>query len=238
MSLESPLIQVSQAVASGAAVVFDLDSTLFCVSPRTQAILRQLAGEAHFRDKYVQAAEVLEDLVVLPSDWGIRSALERTPLAFTEELIREVRDYWRKHFFSDYHLDKDHIYPQANEYVQHLAALGAEIFYLTGRNEGLMRKGSLQALAKWGFPLASEAHLIMKPSDVMTDEGFKAEVLHAMMGQHPQIWFFENEPLIIELVRERVPAVRIVYVHSVHSGRANPPADLPRLPASYAGPWR
>jgi len=248
LSAPNPLIEVAefvrtQAQGSRVAVIFDLDSTLFCVSPRTENILRRLATEEGFRSRFAAEADILRDVVVLPTDWGVKSVLEReifkapiTPDNITEvqkNLFREVRNYWRKYFFSSHDLDKDKIYPSANEYVRHLHDLGADIMYLTGREEGPMRPGTIRALQAWGFPYLSDSKLMMKPSEVQTDENFKALVLKDLAKDYEHIWFFENEPVIIELVRPLVPQVRIVFMNTVHAGRAATPTDLPTVDGDF-----
>lgn len=215
------------------AVIFDLDSTLFCVSPRTQFILRELAEDPEFSSKFSRESEVLKSIEILATDWGIRSALQRTQMQSTPEFVDTVRRRWRERFFSSHHLDKDILYPSALEYVTHLKNLGAEILYLTGRNSGYMREGTVRTLARHGFPLKADENLIMKPSDVQADESYKATVLKDLITKYDHIWFFENEPVIIELVRAQVPQVRLVFVDSVHAGRANPPSDLPTVKANY-----
>jgi hypothetical protein len=233
-----PLVQVSEAVREQArnsrvAVIFDLDSTLFSVSPRTQAILRQLSREEGFSKRHQAVSEILRDVEVLPTDWGIRAVLERSRVQGGMELFKEVRNYWRQHFFANHFLEHDTIYPSADEYVRHLHELGAAILYLTGRNEGSMREGTVKMLKKWGFPLFHAEDLMMKPSDVQTDEGFKAQVLNGLAKKYDHIWFFENEPVIIAQVRGLVPQVRVVFVNSTHSGRAPAPTDLPTIAMSY-----
>jgi hypothetical protein len=233
-----PLIEVSQFVekqarVSRVAVIFDLDSTLFCVSPRTQAILRKLGHQREFGEAHVDAAKVLRAVEVLPTDWGVRTVLERNQVAGSVELFKTIRNFWRKHFFANHFLDRDEIYPSANEYVGHLHELGADILYLTGRGEGSMREGTIKMLKHWGFPFYAESKLYMKPRDVETDEGFKADVLLEIARGYDHVWFFENEPVIIEQVRLKVPQVRVVYMNSVHSGRAAPPKDLPTIGMSY-----
>lgn len=241
MDAKNPLVEISefvksQATAEKVAVVFDLDSTLFCVSPRTQAILRKLGNEKEFSENYSEASKILRDVEVLPTDWGIRSALERHKFVADMSLIKTVRNFWRDHFFSNHFLDHDTIYPSANEYVTHLHQLGADILYLTGRNEGSMKTGTIKMLQRWGFPYFSDSKLFMKPSDVQTDEGFKAKVLEDLVRKYAHVWFFENEPVIIEQVRKLVPKVRIVFVNSVHSGRGTAPTDLPTIGMSYVLP--
>ncbi len=233
-----PLLEVVNSVQTHArksrvAVIFDLDSTLFCVSSRTQAILRRLGEDPKFGARNEALAKILRDIEVLPTDWGIRSALERSGAKGEVALFKEVRDYWRSRFFTNHFLEHDIIYPSANEYVRHLHTLGAEILYLTGRNNGSMREGTRKMLAKWGFPFFNDSELFMRPSDVLSDEGFKAQILQGLVKQYSHIWFFENEPVIIEQVRNLVPQVRVVYVHSTHSGRGQAPTDLPRIGMSY-----
>ena len=250
LSERNPLVDVAefvrtQAKVSRVAVFFDLDSTLFCVSPRTQNILRRLARDSNFRSKYATEAEILSRVEVLPSDWGIRPVLERSVFKekFSPEkmpsedqmaFFREVRSYWRKYFFSSHDLDKDKIYPSANEYVRHLHALGADILYLTGREEGPMRPGTIQALLAWGFPYVTDSKLIMKPSQVQTDESYKALVLKESVKDYDHVWFFENEPVIINLVRPLVPQVRIIFMNTVHAGRAQNPSDLPTVLGDFS----
>lgn len=234
----NPLVEISQFVTQEAktsrvAVIFDLDSTLFCVSPRTQEILRRLGHAPEFDAQFSEASEILRNIEVLPTDWGIRGALQRQKLIATDELIKTVRDYWRKHFFAGAFLDYDTIYPSANEYVRHLHELGAHILYLTGRGDTPMREGTRKELERWGFPFFEDSKLYMKPSDVQTDEGFKAAALNQIAEHYDHIWFFENEPIIIQQVRDLVPKVRIVFVNSVHSGRAPAPLDLPTIGMSY-----
>lgn len=235
VSSRHPLKEVSEHVRNhtGVAVIFDLDSTLFSVSPRTQAILRQLGADPAFRARFEAQADILKDVEVLPTDWGVRQALARTPIMGEIELFETIRDYWREHFFASPHLEHDDIYPAANEHVRHLEELGAEILYLTGRSEARMREGTEAALKRWDFPYRDPAHLMMKPSDVETDEGFKTIRLRELAPRYEHIWFFENEPIIIHEVRQALPQIRIVFMNSVHAGRAEPPRDLPQIGMSY-----
>jgi len=238
LTAPNPLIDVAEFVrerakASRVAVIFDLDSTLFCVSPRTEMILRRLSSEPSFRARFSEQAEILSRVEVLPTDWGVRAALERAQVPSTLEFFLEVRDYWHKYFFSSHDLHQDKIYPSANEYVRHLHQLGADILYLTGRSEGPMREGTVKALNQWGFPLLVDGKLMMKPSDVLTDESFKALALQGLTHDYDHIWFFENEPVIIEQVRGLLPQVRIVFMNSVHAGRAAAPTDLPTIGMDY-----
>jgi hypothetical protein len=231
----NPLLEISDFVKMHpkTSVIFDLDSTLFCVSPRTQAILRELSSRPEFQQGHRELSEILRTIEVLPTDWGIRSAMERAGAKGTLDLFMRVRDFWHAHFFTNRFLEHDTIYPSANEYVKHLHSLGAEILYLTGRNDGAMREGTVKMLKRYGFPYFDDSRLYMKPNDVLSDEGYKVTVLKELIKERQHIWFFENEPVIIEQVRVALPQIRIVFVNSVHAGRAHPPKDLPTIGMSY-----
>jgi phosphoglycolate phosphatase-like HAD superfamily hydrolase len=240
MSAVNALLEVSEDVekqlrlGQRVAVVFDLDSTLFCVSPRTQAILRELGGDADFSRRFSEAAALLRGIEVLPTDYSVRRLLQRYPLTATEELGLAIRDYWHQHFFSDRHLDKDILYPSANEYVSHLHALGAQILYLTGRADSRMRAGTVAALRRFGFPEFEDSWLYMKPSEAESDEHFKVTQLKELVREYDYLWFFENEPLIIHEVRAALPQVRVVFVQSVHSGKAPEPEGLLTVVPDYS----
>jgi phosphoglycolate phosphatase-like HAD superfamily hydrolase len=234
-----PLLEVKNQVAKEAsqrkvAVVFDLDSTLFCVSPRTQFLLRSLSQQVAFRQRFAEAALILENIEVRPTDWGIREALERTALRPSVEAIRAMRDHWRSGFFSSRFLDKDILYPKALEYVRGLHELGAQVWYLTGRDQLNMREGTVRVLKQHGFPLVDEARLLMKPDQVEEDEHFKVSALRTLSGQLDHIWFFENEPVIIHEVQAALPNIEIVYVDSTHSRRASAPLGLRTIAPDYS----
>lgn len=236
-----PLVEVSEHVArearkSRVAVIFDLDSTLFCVSPRTQHILRSLGEQPEFSSKHGPVAEVLRKIEVLPSDYSVREVLARSHARPDPEVADAIRAHWKKYFFSSEFLDRDRLYPSANEYVNHLHDLGAEVLYLTGRGESLMREGTIAALRRENFPLFEDTRLMMKPSDLETDEFFKVRALRDLSTNYDHIWFFENEPLIIEDVREALPHVHIVFVNSNHSGKKPAPQGLRTITPNFKMP--
>jgi hypothetical protein len=208
------------------AAVFDLDSTLFCVSPRSEAILHDLAKEPWFIEKFPREAVILSTIKVEPTEYGIKAALMRTPLQPTEELIEAVKKYWRSKFFSNSHMRHDLVYPGAPEFVKRVKDAGATVYYLTGRNESLMKDGTHLNLKNWSFPDIPIERVMMKPSDLDSDENFKEMRLREMSSKYDCIWFFENEPVIIHQVRRALPDVRIVFIDSAHSGKADSPTDL------------
>lgn len=209
--------------------VFDLDSTLFDVSPRTQKILQDFTREEKIQKIYPMELTSLEKVNVQSSDWGVKEAIKRTQLKATLDFFEAVREYWIEHFFSDFYLHYDHPYDGAVEFVQNLARSGAKIIYLTGRDIERMGKATPEVLNKWKFPIEDPSDVIMKPKKGMSDSQFKLEIMQELHSQYPETWFFENEPANILLIEKHLPTIKIIFFDSTHSGRADIPFHLPKL---------
>jgi hypothetical protein len=233
-TLQKILTEISDLRASGqmALVVFDLDSTLFDVSPRLKKILHHFAEVPEHQTQFPKATELLKKIETYRSDWGIKNAVVRAGLDnHHPEFHETLRDYWVKHFFSNEYLEYDIPYEGAVEYVQQLYQLGAEIVYLTGRDVHRMGKGSHHILLKWAFPLDDQrASLVLKPLKGMNDAEFKSDWFAALpTAKYSKIWFFENEPVNVNLVRLQHEHIEIVFFESTHSGKEQPPTDLPKV---------
>lgn len=216
------------------ACVFDMDSTLFCVSTRTQTILRELAVEESFVSQFAQYAGLMKDISVLQTDWGIKEALIRLGTPLSQEAIERIRKHWRTHFFSNEYLEYDLMYEDSNTFVQMCHKLNCEIYYLTARNERLMREGSLKQLEKFSFPLTKPEHLIMKSEEDEEDGNFKLNKLMEIKKDFDEVYFFENEPVIIESVNKELPEVKIIFMNSTHSSKRPSPTHLPTItPESF-----
>ncbi len=228
--------------APPATVIFDLDSTLFDVSGRTLTILQELAAMPGFIASHGPKAALLAKIEVLSSDWGIREPLGR--LGFDPDVadhlpfLREIRDFWRQHFFSSTYLNMDQPYEGAVEYVRALDTAGVEIMYLTGRDRPNMEAGTLTALEKCGFPLRDpKKQLFMKPAKTYgQDQDFKAITIHTLKTQRGTMWLLDNEPVILNKVAAEHPDIHLVYVDTVHSGKAVVPPEFLRISLPYELP--
>jgi hypothetical protein len=212
--------------------VFDLDSTLFDVSPRLTKILHDFADHPDFRRQFPESTKILKTLSTQRSDWGIKQTLIRAGLdQHHPEFHEALRKFWRQHFFSDEYLHFDRPYEGAVEYVQALSQAGADIVYLTGRDVHRMGKGSLEVLLKWNFPVDESRHrLVLKPEKGLDDAQFKSDWFGQQdLSVFSNTWFFENEPVNIHKIRADHPEVEVVFFSSTHSGRAEPPMDLPHI---------
>lgn len=215
-----------------ALAVFDLDSTLFDVGPRLKKILHDFAIHPDFQKKFPKACELLVNAETQRTDWGIKDAVMRAGLGdHSTELHHELRDFWKARFFSNEYLHYDVPYEGAVEFVQKVHSLGCEIAYLTGRDIHRMGPGSAEVLKKWQMPLDDQnAQLVLKPQQGMDDAAFKSDWFAELPeGKHQKIWFFENEPVNVNLVRSLHKHIEIVFFDSTHSRKETPPMDVPRI---------
>lgn len=213
-------------------VVFDLDSTLFDVSPRLKQIMIDFAEDSINKKKFPESCALLKTVETFRSDWGIKNALIRAGLdGHHPDFHHALRDYWMQSFFSNEYLEYDQPYEGAQDYVQKIYAAGADIVYLTGRDIARMGKSTGSVLKKWSFPLdVPRTELILKPEKGMDDAKFKSDYFAQLPeGKYTTIWFFENEPQNTNLVQACHDHVEIVFFQSTHAGVQEPHPDLPKI---------
>lgn len=204
--------------------VFDLDSTVFDVTPRTQAIFEDFCRS--------HSSLEIPELKFEHADWGIRQAFTRLGISTSEPLFQNFHRFWQRKFFSSEYLHCDVPYPSSIEFIDYIFRLGTTVSYLTGRDAEHMQNGTINCLRNFSLPLKSDfSNLKMKPQKAWgEDEDFKARELQMMLQQWRRpIVFFENEPVIIDLVRKELPEVAIVYTDTVHSGQSEVADDIYRL---------
>lgn len=197
--------------------VFDLDSTLFNVGPRTEQILKEYATQNNFPD--------LLNLTVNPKDWGLKEILIRAGFDMSGQHSENIKthknlvEYWTEKFFSNFYLHYDTPYLGAVNFVQTLFDKNIEVHYLTGRDIARMGTGTREVLLKWGFPLASDQHLHLKPHKDLDDHKFKLDWVTDFKKQKKDstIFFFENEPVNINAIGKAVPDLKIIYLNTTHS---------------------
>jgi hypothetical protein len=213
-------------------MVFDLDSTLFDLTPRIEQIIMAFADDTAMKAKYPQQCKALEQIQVSPRDWGIREPLERLGLLENEhaQFYREIHDYWAYCFFSNRYLPHDTPLPGAVEFVCALERLSCDIMYLTGRDVSRMQAGTEASLAQWKFPVrGAHIDIRLKPDPCMDDARFKLDVLKQAEKNYSQIWLFENEPVNLNLIQKHCPQIELIFIDSTHSGKEQVSAELARI---------
>jgi len=214
-SIDLKTILTESAEKDRIVCVFDLDSTLFNVSSRTQKILNEFAN---------QHKPELKNVEILHTDWGLKESLNRAGYRSEDhtELHQNLRDYWVERFFSNEYLHYDTPYPGAVSFIQKLAKTHCEIHYLTGRDVKRMGLGTLEVLKKWGFPVKPE-HLHLKPNRTIDDHHFKVDFMLQKfpINTYNKIYFFENEPVNINALGQKRSDIDIVYLDTTHSRQQN-----------------
>ena len=111
-----------------------------------------------------------------------------------------------------------------------MASDPADLIYMLGRDVARMGKGSAEILQKWKFPLGPSAELVLKPAKDMDDAQFKTQwFLDLPQNKYSEIWFFENEPVNINLLRIEAAHVQIVFLDTTHARLQTEPEDIPKI---------
>jgi hypothetical protein len=200
---------------------FDLDSTLFDLTTRMCRIVDAFIENPKFQHRYPRECELVRELPVKSTDWGLGEALTRVGLTQNThgEFYRDLHKFWAECFFSNSFLHHDEPLPGAVEFVKRLRSLGAEVMYLSGRDVPRMLEGTHRSLKERGFPVdEAGTELRLKPVAEWDDAEFKIDVLRECAHRFGHIYLFENEPVNINLVAERLPDVRLVFIETCHSG--------------------
>ncbi|MFN8791923.1 MAG: HAD family hydrolase [Bdellovibrionales bacterium] len=235
--LKSLVSSLEEDRRQGRAVlaVFDLDSTLFDVSPRLQKILEDLRDHPELVLRFPETLPLLKNVKTLRSDWGIKSALSRVFSGQPpgHEFHKFAREFWAKSFFTNEYLQYDHPVEGAVDFVNHVHQLGLQIAYLTGRDWGRMGPGTVEVLKKWNFPVPNEqdVRLAMKPVAGSDDSEFKSGwFMNIKPHDYTRLLFFENEPVILHNVMKDHPEIEIFFLETTHSGRAQPHENWHKIP--------
>lgn len=221
--------QILTEVNSGQKIlaVFDLDSTLYDVSPRTERILKEFSELNTHQVNFAKSMEILKNVKLNRQDWGYQEALKRiSDFEHSPEFYDLIQRHWVQHFFANDHLKYDQPYPGAVDFVNNLHQNKVEVAYLTGRDRPRMGSGTEEVLKGSGFPLDVRATLHLKSDKSHDDAQFKNDWFANEVARHDKVYFFENEPLNIDLVTQNFPQVNIVFFASTHSGKLPSPTQF------------
>ena len=219
------ILQLSNTQTSQrpAAVVFDLDGTLFDVSHRTLGIMRNWLTSREAQDCPPWIERRLVHVELCHMGYSVSHAFENLGLDVRNqevcEVLEKVERNWRKHFFDGKTLVVfDEPMAGALEFVQKLAAGGIQICYLTGRDRAGMWTGTLQQLEKHGFPV-DPAKLFLKERTDQDDHEFKESAFARLSQEFEILGNFENEYINLCGMHGGSPEAVHVILDSQHSGR-------------------
>lgn len=200
-------------------VIFDLDSTIFDVKPRSLRILKEFGGTAEARAMNPKLAEWSLGLNAHKLLYTIEESARANNVEGSEEELKAYFKaafaYWRDRFFTHAYLTVDHPTPGAVEFAHRVVDLGATAVYLTGRDWPGMGKGTRSMLEFCGFPMdPNHSELIMKPHASLDDSDFKDEALRELRATSNAVALFDNEPANFHVFEKNFPDAYLVFYHS------------------------
>jgi hypothetical protein len=102
------------------------------------------------------------------------------------------------------------------------------VFYLTGRDEPNMGRGTRKSLGAHGFPLdAARVHLRLKPRFEEDDLVFKRRVVRELDRAGQVVTAAENEPANANMFLEAFPDAHVLFLETVCS--PHPPPLAPGI---------
>ena len=227
-------IEAVRREARPVAAVFDVDSTLFCMKYRTEAIIKDCASDGDFRKAFPRLADKIKKVKVTERDWSVEEILSRHGFDDPEApFVKAVSKFWKAAFFTNKYLHLDQPYEGCADFVSRIQDSGSDVFYLTARQKKDMWEGTLKSLKSWGFPLKKEERLILKPDHEKTDAEYKLSGLRRIARKFKTVLFFENEPVVLNAVAGALPHIRLFWMDSAHSRRAEPPPEASPISMSY-----
>lgn len=200
-------------------VIFDLDSTIFDVKPRSLRILKEFAQTKRAHEI---SSEIAEWSLSLPG-FKLLYTMEESARANNipggepkaKEYMKEAFRYWLDRFFTHQYVTMDHPTPGAVDYANRIVDAGGTAVYLTGRDWPGMGRGTVAMLEHFGFPVhPSVAEMILKPYAGLDDSEFKDEALRELRITSSAVALFDNEPANFHVFEKNFPEAWLVFYHS------------------------
>lgn len=218
MALNSILEHVVRSRSS--KLIFDLDSTLFNLDERNLAIFKD--ASEHFKSLFPGESLLLSQIQADQLFYDLKLSLQLVGVndpVFVEKLM----EFWAERFFSNDYLKFDSPEPGARDFILEAQLHGADVVYLTGRDEPRMFQGTVDSLSEHGFlDLHKKPKLMLKPHKDILDHDFKVQVIEPLSGEAEYSCLIDNEPMNLKFTESRFPKVDLVYFESIHTGQTEP----------------
>jgi hypothetical protein len=220
--LETIRQSVRREVAAGRVpiVVFNIDGTILDNRPRSQAILRDFV--AFNPDSNADVADSIYALRPDSIDYYVVESFRQVGIRDLFVLESALK-FWADNFFSNRYVLLDMPIAGATAFIQQMHDSGALIVYISGRGRTTMLEGTMQALLRSGFPIATaRTLLVMKPQPRDNNTVFKTTAYNDISRMGRVVAAFENEPRDVNMMKRRWPNAQIVLIHSQHSREIEP----------------
>ena len=207
--------------------ILDLDSTLYEVSSRSHQILREWS-EANESEEFSILRSAFAEMPAHAVGYSIKDTFKNLgfDISVHSHALESAKKFWQSRFFTSEYLQFDRAYTGAAEFARDIYAQGAQIVYLTGRDEPNMGKGTRSRLLEDGFPLdVPRTSLFMKPQREMDDLLYKRSAADRVQRLGAVVASFENEPLNLVALSDLLPDSMHVFVDTVCSDHPASPRN-------------
>ena len=227
--VRTQVVQKVRETREEPVVIFDLDSTLYEVGPRTFKILKEWSQSAQAGQHDVLARR-LKDLDLNHVGYSLKDTFQSLGVSLEDsqmiESLRAAKQFWLTRFFSNDYLTHDRPYEGAARYVSEVFQAGARLVYLTGRDEPGMGRGTREKLKADGFPINDpRIHFFLKPQREGDDELHKAQASHDIRKLGNVVASFENEPRNVITLSQAIPQAMHIFLDTVCSDHPAEPGD-------------
>lgn len=215
-------------------LLLDLDSTLYEVGPRSYEILKEWMATPSSRE-FSKVRDQLAQLKHSHVGYSLKDTFANIGLNIKDssvvDALKHAKAFWSERFFTSDYLRHDVAYEGAAKFAQNAYEAGADLIYLTGRDEPGMGKGTRARLIQDGFPFdRPRTHLLLKKASHLDDLDHKQKAADYIQRTGSLVASFENEPPNLVALAEIFPAAMHVFVDTIYSDRpAMPRKDLYRI---------
>jgi len=214
-------IEKARAVKKTPLVIIDIDGTISLHYQRTYEIFRQAARSFDLPE---EIKNNLADYDPCRYDYDPRKNLLQ--IGFQESnTLGEVMKFWDNNFFSNRFLHLDEPIAGAREFTRIILSLGANISYLSGRDEQNMGEGTRAWLKSHDFiGNHSRTALFLKTDLSITSVESKRVAAAKIKQLGEPVLIIDNEPGELETLWRQFPQAATVLLDTPNSGR---PGTLP-----------
>ena len=214
-------VKAAKAQNKNPVVLFDLDDTTLNTRDRTLRILRDFVGKKSVAERYPEEAKIVNGLIADQIQFNMAESLQSVGVT-SQDFAKEVTNFWQETFFTDKYCREDVPTPGARTYLHILAANGATLVYMTGRDIPRMGKGTADDI-KFYFSYRAgnpRSVLLLKPDPKTDDLIFKKSSFEKVKAMGDVVGVFENEPANINAMADFFAGATSIFLDTVHSPNA------------------
>lgn len=220
-----------------AVLLLDIDDTLIDCRLRKHRVFMDFIEQPLIQKQFPRECARLAQLEWQAIQYRVHDNLAALAIA-QAEFAAALFSFWQRHYFTYPYLIQDIAFDGAIEFVKYHYERDLCLVYLSGRDQKGMGPGTLDSLARLGFPTQGHhIHFILKPEVAMNDFEFKLAALGEVATIGPVLAAFENELGNLNAMAQRFPDAAVYWRKTLYAPDPPPPhprvqilSDFPRAP--------